>query len=155
MKGQLLTIKMGRKYSLTLIIVYILASFQTGNFNTFSIHWFWPIICSIHLTNRFIIQLLLSVLVRCGNYYPCSTNPCGEKGQCIAMYPSPNLQAYIRPVDKIVPEDLNGSSDRDIFFTSPTFSRWEDASEYCISNDASLLDMSINNSILRYISYKY
>ena len=94
------------------------------------------------------------VIVRCGNYYPCSTNPCGEHGQCIAMYPSPNLQAYDRSVEKLIPWDLNDSHEEDIFFASPAFSKWEDASEYCRSNDASLLDMSINTSILRYISYK-
>ena len=97
-------------------------------------------------------------LVRSGNYYPCSWNPCNPNnddpptGQCIAMYPSPNLEAYVHPVasrQKSIQEDLNDSKENDIFIISPQYSRWEDASEYCVANDAALLEISINSSISR------
>ena len=93
------------------------------------------------------------ILARCGNYYPCSTNPCDNDGQCIAMYPSPNLAAYEQPVVsryKSVSKDWNDTEAAgSIFLMSPTFSKWEDAANYCIDNDASLLELNMNNSILR------
>ena len=95
---------------------------------------------------------LLNVLVRGGNYYPCSWNPCGDHGQCISMYPSPNLQAYSLPVTsryRAGSESLTPSIEEDIFLISPLYSRWEAASEFCMANDAALLDISVNNNIVR------
>ena len=92
------------------------------------------------------------ILARCGNYYPCSINPCENDGQCIAMYPSPNLEAYEEPVVsryKFDSKDWNITEAGNIFLMSPTFSKWEDAANYCIANDASLLELNMNNSILR------
>ena len=68
------------------------------------------------------------------------------------MYPSPNLAAYEEPIVsryKFDSEDWNGTENESIFLMSPTFSKWEDAENYCIANDASLLELSSNNSILR------
>ena len=92
------------------------------------------------------------ILARCGNYYPCSINPCENDGQCIAMHPSPNLEAYEEPVVsryKFDTKDWNIAEAGNIFLMSPTFSKWEDAANYCIANDASLIEISVNNSILR------
>ena len=92
------------------------------------------------------------ILARCGNYYPCSINPCENDGQCIAMYPSPNLEAYEEPVVpryKLDSKDWNNTEAGNIFLMSPTFSKWEDAANYCVANNASLLELNMNNSILR------
>ena len=158
MKKDVLSLVRMRKKLLFVVLVYILGASTTGNHDIFSTSLFclWQLYLNQIIRNgsRLIIQLLFLVIVRCGNYYPCSWNPC-KFGHCVAMYPSPNLQAYVRPVENLITRDIDDSIEEDIFFTSPAFSRWEDASEYCISNDASLLDMSINTSILRYIPYKY
>ena len=80
----------------------------------------------------------IMILARCGNYYPCSTNPCQNDGQCIAMYPSPNLEAYEAPVVsryRFDSEDWNNTEAGNIFLMSPTFSKWEDAANYCIAKD--------------------
>ena len=68
------------------------------------------------------------------------------------MYPSPNLHAYDQPIvskDMINQENATHSAGNDIFFLSTAYSRWEDASEFCNANDASLLEISINDSIIR------
>ena len=69
------------------------------------------------------------------------------------MYPSPNLAAYEQPVVsryKFESKDWNDTEAAGgIFLMSPTFSKWEDAANYCIDNDASLLELNMNNSILR------
>ena len=96
--------------------------------------------------------LLFRVIVQCGNYYPCSWNPCGDHGQCISMYPSPNLKAYSLPMlpHYKVGAGLSTSSNiKDIFFITPPFSKWEDASTFCIENDASLLEVTLSNNFSR------
>ena len=68
------------------------------------------------------------------------------------MYPSPNLAAYEQPIVpryKFNSKDWNNTETGRIFFMSPTFSKWEDAANYCIANDASLIELSMKNSILR------
>ena len=55
------------------------------------------------------------------------------------MYPSPNLEAYEEPVVsryKFDTKDWNIAEAGNIFLMSPTFSKWEDAANYCIANDA-------------------
>ena len=68
------------------------------------------------------------------------------------MYPSPNLAAYEQPVVsryKFDSKDWNDTEAGSIFLMSPTFSKWEDAANYCIANRASLIELNMNNSILR------
>ena len=96
--------------------------------------------------------LLFRVIVQCGNYYPCSWNPCGDHGQCISMYPSPNLKAYSLPFlsnYKVGSTLSTSSNEKDIFFITPPYSKWEDASAFCIENDASLLEVTLSNNFSR------
>ena len=68
------------------------------------------------------------------------------------MYPSPNLKAYSLPIlsDYKVESGLSTSSNvNDIFFLTPPYSKWEDASAFCIENDASLLEVTLSNNSSR------
>ena len=68
------------------------------------------------------------------------------------MYPSPNLKAYSLPFLSNYKEGsrlITSSNEKDIFFITPPYSKWEDASAFCIENDASLLEVTLSNNFSR------
>ena len=138
--------KMRRKKHLLVLLVQTVLFFHTGKLILITDFISDESFCSLIIKTQLNLKI---ILVHCGNYYPCSWNPCEPHGQCISMYPSPNMKAYTLPVPsqlKTGEAGTTSSNKNDIFFITPSYSRWTDASKFCIDNDASLLEISPDNN---------